>query len=527
MSVEAFGHAHAAPAALAVATPDAVAAPAPHAGSCLWLALVVPGLALAAAGQAAADAPPRAVSVLQGHRPCLLCVDAKARSAGVRSAMSVTAAAALCPTLHVIPHDPQAEAAALEGLASWASRYSSRVSLQPPRGLVLEVGASLRLFGGLGPLLTQLRADLKALGHEVLEGIAPTPSAAWLLARAGIREPVTMAARLAGALAVVPVQCLDAPARMMADLQALGVRTLGECMRLPRDGLGRRFGPDLLALLDRALGRSPDPRSCWSPPARFQRRVDLAFESADRGVLMAAARHLVHELAGFLTARACGACALELQLAHRGVPATRLVLEMISPCTDPEHMLAMLAERLERVAIGHEVLYLGMRVRRLQMLAPRTGDLYARRDGMQELDLCEVRRQGELLVERLGARLGRDAVRTLVRVADHRPERASTDTPWHRHADQRREDAYAAMSCQGMPLWLLPRPRPLDGDTAGALLDGRLSIERGPQRIESGWWDGADVARDYYVARSTRGTCYWIFRECRAPRGWFVHGIFA
>lgn len=79
----------------------------------------------------------------------------------------------------------------------------------------------------------------------------------------------------------------------------------------------------------------------------------------------------------------------------------------------------------------------------------------------------------------------------------------------------------------GMPLWLLPEPRPLDTAGGAAVLDGRLDLEHGPQRIESGWWDGGDVARDYYVALSARGTRYWIFRERRAPGRWFVHGLFA
>jgi len=51
--------------------------------------------------------------------------------------------------------------------------------------------------------------------------------------------------------------------------------------------------------------------------------------------------------------------------------------------------------------------------------------------------------------------------------------------------------------------------------------------ETGGSLVASGWWDGGDVARDYYVARSSRGTRYWIFRERREPRRWFVHGLFA
>jgi protein ImuB len=80
------------------------------------------------------------------------------------------------------------------------------------------------------------------------------------------------------------------------------------------------------------------------------------------------------------------------------------------------------------------------------------------------------------------------------------------------------------------PLWLLQTPRPLDVRSGRPLHHGVLEIEAGPERIESGWWDGADVMRDYYVARDGRGARLWVYRECQGRRrndgAWFLHGIF-
>lgn len=509
------------PAASTPATP-----PPAHAGGRLWLALEFPDLPLSALGPVPAQSPPLAVSVQQGRVAALLGVDARAHAAGVRAGMQVSAATLICPSLQVRCHDPVGEAAALQGLAAWCGRYSSQVCVQPPRALVLEIGASLRLFGGLHALLQRMRDELRAQAHEAGVGVAPTPAAATLLARAGVHTPVTRAERLAGALAGVPVSCMQLSPRVLSDLHALGVHTFGDCARLPREGLSKRFGPDLVMALDRALGRCADPRSWWAPPPLFQRRLELAFESADRGVLLHAARRVLYELGGFLRARACAAAALELQLAHRNAPATRIVLELVSPGRDPEHLLALLAERLERIAIPREVLYLGLRVDRLVPLAPANGDLFAPRAAQR--GAAQSGAAASMLVERLGARLGREAVHALVRVADHRPEHASAEPVWDQgvapHTAAR--GAPPAPPC-GMPLWLLPRPRRLDGAGAAAMLDGALQMEQGPWRIESGWWDGQDVARDYYVARSARGTRYWLFRERREPRHWFVHGIFA
>ena len=75
------------------------------------------------------------------------------------------------------------------------------------------------------------------------------------------------------------------------------------------------------------------------------------------------------------------------------------------------------------------------------------------------------------------------------------------------------------------PLWLLAEPQPLDGGEHPRY-EGRLEFEEGPERIESGWWDGRDVRRDYYVARTAGGMRLWVFRERRAEGRWFLHGVF-
>jgi protein ImuB len=105
-------------------------------------------------------------------------------------------------------------------------------------------------------------------------------------------------------------------------------------------------------------------------------------------------------------------------------------------------------------------------------------------------------------------------------VQEHRPEYAwkTGDSPLFR---------FAIGDCplSPRPLWLLAEPRPLAGRDLPRY-EGALEFEEGPERIESGWWDGRDVQRDYYVARSTTGMRLWIFRERRAEGRWFLHGVF-
>ena len=55
--------------------------------------------------------------------------------------------------------------------------------------------------------------------------------------------------------------------------------------------------------------------------------------------------------------------------------------------------------------------------------------------------------------------------------------------------------------------------------------EGPLLLEHGPERIESGWWDGGDVRRDYYRASNPRGAMLWVYQDLRS-QDWYLHGVF-
>ena len=73
---------------------------------------------------------------------------------------------------------------------------------------------------------------------------------------------------------------------------------------------------------------------------------------------------------------------------------------------------------------------------------------------------------------------------------------------------------------------LAHRAQPLTVRDARPWHGGPLQLLSGPERIESGWWGGGSVARDYYVARAGNGARLWIYRA-RDVSGWFLHGVFA
>lgn len=467
----------------------------------LWVALHFPALSLEIFTRCAAAPEPLAVIEKQGNRTQVKACNETASASGVRPGMPVSAAQALEAGLVVRGRDLAAEHESLAGLATWAGRFTPAVSLQPPDGLLLEIGSCLRLHHGLDNLLGQVRSGLNEMGYAAIHACAPTPHAAWLLALAGTEAAILETAQLEQALAALSVRLLDQPAETLASLKMVGAHTLGDCLRLPRAGMARRFGQRLLDELDRALGRLPEAREFFVAPPTFERRLELPAEVQEAEALLFAAHRLLPELEGYLNLRQAGVQELELVCCHEDVPNTALKLGFVQPTRAVDRMLLLLRETLGSTRLPAPVHTIMFNARRILPLEAAITDLF--QDGVEAGD-------GNLLLERLRIRLGNEAVFGIAPAADHRPELA-----W-RHCEAG-DDVRLPGNLQ-RPLWLLPKPIPCQ--------EGRLVLKAGPERIESGWWDGMDVARDYYVAQDRNGSRLWVYCD-RSSGEWFVHGLFA
>jgi protein ImuB len=466
----------------------------------LWLALHFRSLPLEVFTRGAAVPGPLAVVEKQGGRTWIIACNAAAEACGVRVGMVSAAAQALADGLVVRRRDPDAEQESLAGLAAWAGRFTPSVGLVPPDGLLLEISTCLSLHRGLANLLKQARSGIAEMGYAAAMACAPASHGAWLLARAGMEKAVRDFARLEKIIAALPVALLDQPPAVIEGLEKIGASTLGDCLRLPRACLARRFGRALVDELDRALGKLPEARAFFVPPASFERPLELPAPVHDAESLLFAVHRLLPELEGFLVLRQAGVQELELVCRHERRDHTTLKLGFARPTRDVSRMQLLLRETLGRTRLDAPVHTVVLRAPRVLALAGSNSDLFRSRHG--EAD-------GDLLLERLRIRLGRDAVYGVETVADHRPERA-----WRPAQGPKR----AAEANRHRPLWLLPRPLPCR--------DGGLKLSSGPERIESGWWDGGDVARDYYEAEDRNGARLWVYCD-RASGEWFVHGVFA
>lgn len=446
-----------------------------------------------------------------------MAANARALAAGLRPGLGLASALALAPELVARQRDPVGEAGLLAELACWAAQFTPQLALDAPDCVVLDIGASLKLFGGLEALMTRIAHGGAALGLELALAAAPTPLAARWLAMSGGGRIVEHRAQLPARLAPLPVDMLACCAdekhavrpESIALLQAIGIATLGQCLHLPRDGLARREAQAVTRALDRALGRLPDPRVPFVPPQVFRSRIELPVPSADADQLGFAARRLLAALDGHLAARQAGIEHFRLQLEHDEQPATTLTVHLGVIARDEARCALLAREHLAALSLAAPVTAVALEAAQILPLPGESGALFGPRPGGSEPAAAR-----SLLVERLRARLGEAAVGGLAAHADHRPERA-----WQAVAPRAAASVRAAAPLQPRPVWLLPEPQPLAGcDT--------LQLLAGPERIESGWWDGHDIARDYHIALGPQGRLLWVFRELGGEDRWFVHGIF-
>ena len=478
----------------------------------LWLALHFPLLAL--------EALPlrQSPSAVVSRGRVLLC-DRAASEAGVGTGQKLSTALGLQPGLAVFERAVQRERNALESLACWAGQFTPMLSLAPSAGLLLEIGACLRLFGGEEVIVEAVLKGCAGQGYTTRWSVAPTPLGARWLAQAAAAEVHHEIPAMQAALAALPCTVPGWADEVVNRLESFGLNSLGALQALPGSALRRRIGNGPPDELLRAWGEVPDPQRLFAFPERFSSALELPARVEHAEALAFAGQRLFAALSGWLHGRQLLVRACTLQLTHDDRSQSALILHFAEPAADEARFLRLLREHLSR-------LQLAAPVEALRLLAD---EVVARPGGSAHLFDQPSAGEGALAcLERLRARLGEAGVQVLGERADYRPECASMQHDVD--PDFARNLPSTAAFRPPRPLWLFPLPQALAERAGSPHWHGPLKLLSRAERLESGWWDegeqsaAGDVRRDYFVARNPQGQWAWVFRDAE---GWFLHGLFA
>jgi protein ImuB len=546
-----------------------------------------------------APEPPFATVIAKSGRQLLAAVNPAAAARGLRAGMPLADALSFLPGLATRPAEPAEDAAALHRLAEWCGRYSPWTApdhqTNGADGIKIEITGSAHLWGGEATLIADLSRRLTRQGIAHRLAIADTLGAAWALARfaadeamrssAGCKSDATTASVIIPiggtpvALAPLPVAALRLDPALVEGLHRVGLRRVGEIMAMPRDALARRFGDVVAKRLDQALDALPEPLSPLGEVPSRRARLSFAEPIADPTDLARAAERLTEDLVTRLAREGMGARRLDLGFHRVDGRVEHIRIGTARPSRDPVHLAKLLTGKLDTVDPGLGVEDVILAAFAVEKLAPE--QLGMAGGGATAGDTAS-------LFDRLGARLGLDALARLEPRASHIPERASAaaavisgdvnkknplpqraggegrvrgaaNAGYHPHPPI--ADAMGPSLSRGAgeglrptkpprPVRLFAPPEPVEAfwvlpDDPPFRFTWRRRTHRiaqadGPERIAEEWWrpdgrliegNGApDAIRDYYRVEDEAGRRFWLFRAGLPgdpPPRWYVHGVFA
>ncbi|SLN45269.1 Y-family DNA polymerase [Ruegeria meonggei] len=520
---------------------------------------------------------PLAVVAEQSNMQVITSLNADAQAAGLRVGQPVRDAHAMCASLVTRPRNAPAEAVFLTALRRWAGKFSPWVAEEAPDGLIVDLSGCAHLFGGEEALLRVLEIDCADMGLSVQMGIADTLGAAWALARYAGQEatsdrngdaisqearatraratkrrhwtrggaaPQVMAlgggARVAapgqayGALSPLPIAALRLEDQVVAQLNRLGLRRIGDLLGQPRASLARRFGRGLVLRLDQAMGSAPEPVSPARAPHHFAVRMTLPNPIGLVEDVMAAIDRMLPTLCTKLEEKARGVRTLRLE-AHRADQAAEVIeVGLARPAYDKHRIRPLLEMKIDKIDAGYGIDMLRLVAVQTEPIHARTmaGHAEARR---AVRDRLEGNTAVDDLIGKLGARVGLEVITRRHPAASHIPEKTAQTlaAAWSEPA----RDWPAPSRPRPLQMWQ-PEPvmAPETPDVPIAFRwrgrDWQLSQATGPERIAPEWWlddpNWRSGVRDYWVVVTQQGERLWLFygHGGTMSAGWFCQGQF-
>ncbi len=379
------------------------------------------------------------------------------RAAGITAGMSVAQARTLVPgaVVHLHEHRPDLDRRLLAAMARWLMRFTPRVAVDAPDGVLLDLTGCQRLHGDERLVRSRVEAGLRGLGLRARAAIAGTIGAAWAMARHGGGRSdgddeaamVVAEGGEAAALDPLPVEALRIDAAAIDELAQVGIETIGQLRRVPRAELAGRGGgwreQGLLARLDQALGTRPERIEPISPPVRPRRERIFAGPVVQPEAIVLAMRELVEELVTELERLECGVLRLRVECRCPDVASQMFELRFGQATRRRRHLWSMLAPRLERVHLDHGVDSVHIEAMRIARIRARqidcdglaTGAAIPTEAGTRAAwDAPAISAAMGELIDTLVDRLGPDRVLGMRATDSHVPEQAGEPFPLDEHA---------------------------------------------------------------------------------------------
>lgn len=321
----------------------------------MYLAIHIPDFAVAAALRSNPASASRPCVVLDrkgtGESPeklPILAINDRAREAGIQKGWPLNRALVRCPDLTVLPRDAPAEATLCDELVRLAELLGPDVEITRSDLVILDLATRKQ---PLGAILNALEIE----GCSVWHAQAATPDLAHLAAV----HPATVGGLITpGALTSLPLEILASVTSgtdLIERLELWGLKTLGDFMKLPRQALTERLGPESGRCHDLLHGCSCRLLRLHRPPESFAQSFDCDDSITSLDPLIFVVKRMLHTLAGRLGARHLAARTLDLHLQMENGSSVSRQITMPEPQCRVEGMLSPLQTFLESLKLDAAV----------------------------------------------------------------------------------------------------------------------------------------------------------------------------
>jgi protein ImuB len=487
---------------------------------------------------------PRAVFNAKANQLCQ--VNNVAKKLGITLNMGLASASLSCSDLQLHEYDQDVESQHIINIANYLYLFTSDIVLAPPNALILRAQNMLTLYGGLQAYWQVIEQCLLKQKVHFVAASSYSVQGAKLLAlsgsqyqaqyqsqhqakrklqhktQQGLLQPSLLQHSLLQKfisddrdtlqkyLIKCPLSLSDIDAKDIQKLARIGVKSYGDLLELPLADIANRVSRFSMAIINELQGKQAAKVKFYQPTPTYHDYLELLYELSNTDKLLPIIRISLDKLSEFLALRNAHTLAIKMRFFQRDHEPLPLDFSSIRPIYKSDDWLDIISLKLESVSFESPVYALSIDCARYEVAQVSNDDMFAKKTTHVE---------ALTLLSRLQSKLGKTSVRQINYVEDFRPEYSTHSIALNDVALNDTSNTSIQIKASSIladrPGLLLPQPQPLNL---------QVEVIKGPERIQTGWWDDKPIKRDYYIGQSRDGQQVWIFKT--PNKEWYLHGYF-
>lgn len=473
----------------------------------LWIYLYFPRLQLdlieaAESHQIRQQKQPRGVVNVNTNTLCQL--NKKALEQGLRLNMGLASASLSCADLQLHEYSEEIESTHIVNIADHLYLMTSDIVLAPPNALVLRAQNMLNLYGGLEAYWLVIKQVLQRQGIHFIAASSHSVQGAKVLALNHKSLISDDREKISAELKQCALSYTDIDVKDLQKLARIGVKTYAQLCQLPTADLANRVSRFSMGVINELQGKQAARVTFYQPKPRYHDYIELLYEVSLSDKLLPLIGLVIDKLSEFLQLRNAHCLSIAMQFFQREHEPQKYHFASIRPIYKTPDWLDIISLKLESIRFDSPVYALSLSCENYEVAEVANDDMFAQKS----THLASL-----TLISRLQSKLGSKAVKHLHFVGDFRPEKCSESNPIGTTTNKNKHST--TFIFDDRPGLLLQTPQ---------ALQQQLEVIKGPERIQTGWWDDKAINRDYYIAQSQDGQQLWIFKT--PTQEWFLHGYF-